>query len=208
MNDQLSRRAFFRGIGLGTIGLGFGVSIFDGIYQYAEALTEEEKHALLMKGSVNFKGFMAKEITPNNEFYITTYSDTVPDVDPKTFRLRIEGLVEKPYVLSMKELEDLKDRTEFVTLECIGNAVGGDSIGNALWDGVTVRKIIEKAVPKKGIVKTAFYAEDGYSDSISYSLSLSDDVFLAFRMNGDPKLLKTFPDGAKGLHSVKVKASK
>jgi hypothetical protein len=35
-------------------------------------------------------------------------------------------------------------------------------------------------------VKTAFFAEDGYSDSIPYSLSLSDDVFLAFRMNGEP----------------------
>ncbi|MGD0886033.1 MAG: molybdopterin-dependent oxidoreductase [Thermodesulfovibrionales bacterium] len=35
-------------------------------------------------------------------------------------------------------------------------------------------------------MKTAFFAEDGYSDSIPYSLSLSDDVFLAFRMNGEP----------------------
>ena len=74
MKKGLSRRDFFRRIGLGTIGLGFGVSIFDGIYQYVDALTEEEAHALLMKGTVNFMGFMAKEITPNNEFYITTYS--------------------------------------------------------------------------------------------------------------------------------------
>ena len=186
MKDSLSRRDFFKGIGAGTIGLGFGVSLFDGIYQYAEAATEEEKHSLLMKGSVNFMGFMAKEITPNDEFYITTYSDTVPTIDPKTFRLRIEGLVEKPLVLSMEELEALKDKTEFVTLECIGNPVGGDSISNALWDGVTIKKILEKAVPRKGIVKTVFHAEDGYSDSIPYSLSLSEDVFLAYRMNGEP----------------------
>jgi len=46
-----------------------------------------------MKGSVNFMGFMAKEITPNDELYITTYSDTVPTVDPKRFSLRVEGLV-------------------------------------------------------------------------------------------------------------------
>jgi len=186
MKDSLSRRDFFKGIGAGTIGLGFGVSLFDGIYQYAEAATEEEKHSLLMKGSVNFMGFMAKEITPNDEFYITTYSDTVPTIDPKTFRLRIEGLVEKPLVLSMEELEALKDKTEFVTLECIGNPVGGDSISNALWDGVTIKKILEKAVPRKGIVKTVFHAEDGYSDSVPYSLSLSADVFLAYRMNGEP----------------------
>lgn len=186
MSDNVSRREFFRGLGLGTIGLGFGVSIFDGIYQYAEAVTEEEKHTLLMKGSVNFMGFIAKEITPNDEFYITTYSDKVPVVDPLTFRLRIEGLVEKPYTLNLKELEEMKDKIEFVTLECIGNPVGGDAISNALWDGVTMKKVIERAVPKKGIVKTAFYGEDGYSDSIPYALSLSEDVFLAFRMNGEP----------------------
>jgi DMSO/TMAO reductase YedYZ molybdopterin-dependent catalytic subunit len=186
MKECLSRREFFRRIGLGTIGLGFGVSVFDGIYEYAEAATEAEKHALLMKGTVNFKGFRAEEITPNEEFYITTYSDNVPVIDPNTFRLRIEGLVEKPYTLNPSELEGMMDKSEFVTFECIGNPVGGDAISNALWDGVKLRKIIEKAVPMKGIVKTAFFAEDGYSDSIPYPLSLSDDVFLAFKMNGEP----------------------
>jgi DMSO/TMAO reductase YedYZ molybdopterin-dependent catalytic subunit len=186
MKEGMDRREFFRKIGIGTIGLGFGVSVFDGIYQSAGALTEEQKHALLMKGTVNFKGFMAEEITPNDQFYITTYSSKVPSISEETFRLRMEGLVERPFALSMKDLEAMKDVTEFVTLECIGNPVGGDAISNALWEGVTLKKIIEKAVPKPGIVKAAFFAEDGYSDSIPYSLALSEDVFLAFRMNGEP----------------------
>jgi DMSO/TMAO reductase YedYZ molybdopterin-dependent catalytic subunit len=186
MKECYNRREFFRTIGLGTLGLGFGISVFDGLYQYAEAENEQDKHTLLMKGTVNFKGFVAKEITPNNEFYITTYSDKVPDISYEKFRLRIEGLVSKPYVLSMADLEKMKDKIEFVTLECIGNPVGGDAIGNALWDGVTLKKVLDKAAPRGGIVKAAFYAEDGYSDSIPYSLARSDDVFLAFRMNGEP----------------------
>ena len=186
MKDTLSRRDFLKGIGRGTIGLGFGVYLADGVYQCVEASTEEEKHSLLMKGSINFMGFMAKEITPNDEFYITTYSDTVPAIDQRTFRLRIDGIVEKPLALSMQDLETLRDKTEFVTLECIGNPVGGDSIGNALWDGVTLKKVVSQAIPGKDIVKTVFHAEDGYTDSIPYSLSLSEDVFLAFRMNGEP----------------------
>jgi DMSO/TMAO reductase YedYZ molybdopterin-dependent catalytic subunit len=184
MKECYSRRDFFRTLGLGTLGLGFGVSIFDSLYQYAEAAEELDKHALLMKGTVNFKGFMAKEITPNDEFYITTYSYKVPNIDYEKFRLRIEGFVEKPYMLSMKDLEAMKDKTEFVTLECIGNPSGGDAISNALWDGVTLRKVLDRAVPRGGIVKAAFYAEDGYTDSIPYTLARSDDVFLAFRMNG------------------------
>ena len=121
-----------------------------------------------------------------SEFYITTYSDKVPDVKYDAHSLRIEGLVDKPYTLTMKELEAMKDRTEFVTLQCIGNPVGGDSIGNALWDGVTLKRILDRAQPKTGIVKAAFFAGDGYSDSIPYALAQSDDVFLAYRMNGEP----------------------
>jgi len=137
-----------------------------------------------MKGAIDFKGFMTKEITPNNEFYVTTYSDVIPSIDPAAFRLKIGGLVEKPYTLSMADLEEMKDRSEFVTLECIGNPIGGDAISNALWDGVTLRAIIDRAVPRSGIVKTVFHSDDGYSDSIPYSLSLAGEVFLAFRMNG------------------------
>ena len=209
MKKGLTRRDFFRGVGVGSLGLGFGVSVFDGIYQYANALTEEEAHTLLMKGTVNFMGFVAKEITPNDEFYITTYSTNVPAIHANAFMLRIEGLVEKPYALTMEELEEMKDRREFVTLQCIGNPVGGDAIGNALWEGVSLRKIIERAVPKSGLVKTVFYAEDGYTDSIPYSLSLSDDVFLAFKMNGAdlPKVhgypLRAIVPGIYGMKNVK-----
>jgi DMSO/TMAO reductase YedYZ molybdopterin-dependent catalytic subunit len=209
MKKGLTRRDFFRRIGVGALGLGVGVSAFDGISQHASALTEEEAHALLMKGTVNFMGFMAKEITPNNEFYITTYSSKVPTIDANAFVLRVEGLVEKPYTLTMKELQEMKDKREFVTLQCIGNPVGGDSIGNALWEGVTLKKIIQKAAPKAGPVKTVFYSEDGYTDSIPYSLSLSDDVFLAFKMNGEdlPKVhgypVRAIVPGIYGMKNVK-----
>lgn len=209
MKNGLNRRDFFKRIGLGTIGLGFGVSVFDGIYQYAEALSEEEAHALLMKGTVNFMGFVAKEITPNDEFYITTYSTKVPEIDPGTFRLRLEGLAGQPYSLSMKDLEEMKEKTEFVTLQCIGNPVGGTAIGNALWEGVTLKKVIERAVPKGGLKKSVFYGADGYTDSIPYALSLSDDVFLAFRMNGEPLPkkhgfpLRAIVPGIYGMKNVK-----
>jgi hypothetical protein len=54
-----------------------------------------------------------------------------------------------------------------------------DANGNALWDGVTLRKIMQKAAPVQEIVRTVFYPADGCSDSIPYSLSLSGEVFLA-----------------------------
>jgi DMSO/TMAO reductase YedYZ molybdopterin-dependent catalytic subunit len=182
---EFTRRAFMRKVGVGTLGLGFGVSVFPGVYQYAEAQTQTQGHDVHMKGTIDFKGFIAKEVTPNDEFYITSYSPEVPDISVDKFRLRVEGLVENPYALALKELEAMQDKREYVTLECIGNPVGGNAISNALWEGVTLRKILEKANPKPGIIKAAFFAAEGYTDSIPYELALSEEVFLAFRMNGE-----------------------
>ncbi len=181
-----TRRDFLRYAGSASLGLGFGVYVFPGIYQYASARTLAQEHGLNRKGKVSFKGFSVKEVTPNDEFYITSYSATIPDTDPARYRLRVEGLVEHPFSISLKELRTLQDKKEYVTLECIGNPVGGSSISNAFWEGVTLGKLIEKAGPKPGIFKAAFFAAEGYSDSIPYELALSKDVFLAYNMNGQP----------------------
>jgi hypothetical protein len=191
--SAVGRRGFLRLVSLGTLGFGFGVSIFDSIFQSAGSADrsndlsyEAVKHMLLSVGTVDFMGFRAKEVTPNNEFYITTYSDKVPAITLEAHTLRIEGLVEQPYTLTMKDIETMKDTTEYVTLQCIGNPVGGDAIGNAFWEGVTLKKILDKARPKTGILKAVFFAGDGYSDSIPYALAQSGDVFLAYKMNGEP----------------------
>jgi DMSO/TMAO reductase YedYZ molybdopterin-dependent catalytic subunit len=212
---SIGRRGFFKLLGLGTLGLGFGVSIFDRIFTVSEVSgateepVEETKHRLIMIGTVDFMGFRAKEITPNQEFYITTYSTEVPEIDPDKHRLRVEGLVNKPSIFTVKDLEAIKDKKEFVTLQCIGNPVGGDSIGNALWEGVTLKKILDLARPGSGIVKAALFGEDGYSDSIPYDLARSDDVFLAWSMNGEPlpkehgHPLRLIVPGIYGMKNVK-----
>jgi DMSO/TMAO reductase YedYZ molybdopterin-dependent catalytic subunit len=206
---ECTRRAFLQKVGVGTLGLGFGISVFPEIFQSAEAKTGNEAHDLYMKGTINFKGFIVKEVTPNSEFYITSYSETVPEINPDKYRLRIEGLVEEPLTMSLKELAALQDKREYVTLECIGNPVGGDAISNALWEGVTLNKILQRAKPKAGIVKAAFFAAEGYTDSIPYELALSEDVFLAYRMNGQPlpphhgHPLRVIVPGIFGMKNVK-----
>ena len=185
-----ARRDFLKTLGLGTLGLGFGVSIFDSLFtagRAAETPADEEgvRH-LISVGTVNFMGFQAKEITPNADFYITSYSEKVPQIRAEDHRLRLEGLVEKPALYALQDLEALKDKKEFVTLECIGNPVGGTAVGNAFWEGVTLKRIIDLARPAPGIVKAALFAQDGYSDSIPFSLAVSGEVFLAWRMNGEP----------------------
>jgi DMSO/TMAO reductase YedYZ molybdopterin-dependent catalytic subunit len=179
------RRNFMKLFGLGTIGLGFGVSVFTRGLAFGEETAKDEAHRLLMVGTKDFKGVKISEITPNDMFYLTTY-DGYPEVPLGTWSLRIEGLVDSPLTLKMEDLKGMMDKTEAVTLSCIGNPVGGDAIGNAIWEGVTLKKVMGLVGPKPGIKKVVFFAAEGYTDSIPFELAMDGEVFLAYKMNGDP----------------------
>ncbi len=94
-SGDLCRRNFLRLLSLGTVGLGFGVSIFSRGYAMAEEADKETAHQLLMQGTRDFKGVRISEITPNDMFYKTTYDGTA-DLSLDTWQLSIEGLVDKP----------------------------------------------------------------------------------------------------------------
>lgn len=74
---------------------------------------------------------------------------------------------------------------------------------------VTLKKVLAQADPKVGVVKAVCFAAEGYSDSIAYALALSDEVFLAFRMNGKPLPpvhgypLRVIVPGIYGMKNVK-----
>jgi DMSO/TMAO reductase YedYZ molybdopterin-dependent catalytic subunit len=59
-------------------------------------------------------------IIPNEHFFVRSHF-AVPQVDVKTWRLKVEGAVEKPFELSYEELTSLPSRTLTATLECAGN---------------------------------------------------------------------------------------
>src|SRR3989454_9597406 len=66
-------------------------------------------------------------ITPNDEFYITSYRHT-PEVDAKGWSLRIKGLVRNPLSLTYDSLLKRPHSAMISTLECIGNSIGGGAI--------------------------------------------------------------------------------
>src|SRR3990172_7689196 len=63
-------------------------------------------------------------ITPTGELYTQSYSST-PRVDPGTWRLSVDGLVDRPLTLTYAELSSFAKVESLRTLECIGNPVGG-----------------------------------------------------------------------------------
>src|SRR5438105_989908 len=59
-------------------------------------------------------------ITPNDKFFVRNHF-AQPKIDVQTWRLKIEGAVERPLELSHDDLLKLPSRTQTATLECAGN---------------------------------------------------------------------------------------
>ena len=65
------------------------------------------------------------ELTPIADFYVVSKNFTDPVVDATGWELNIHGLVDHPQRLKLADLGALPAVSEYVTLECISNNVGG-----------------------------------------------------------------------------------
>lgn len=129
---------------------------------------------------------LSAEVTPVGTFYTVSKNIFDPSVDAATWRLAIKGRVERPYSLTLDELRGLPSVTRPHTLMCISNEIGGDLISNAVWKGVPLKTVLEKARIRPGANKLILRARDGYSDSFPLTTALRDGTILAYEMNGKP----------------------
>lgn len=84
-------------------------------------------------------------ITPNEEFYRIDAALGIPGVDIESWRLKVTGLVDRPLELSYEDLLAGGVSDETVTLSCVSNEIGGSLVGNAVWTGVSLASILERA---------------------------------------------------------------
>ena len=124
-----------------------------------------------------------KPITPNDEFYITSYRSP-PTIRINDWTLSIKGLVERPITLPYEQLLARPTVSQIVTLECVGNTVAGEFLSTAEWEGVSLRSLLLEAGARGDAYDVVFHAADGYSDSIRFDRAMTGDVLIAHRMNG------------------------
>jgi len=142
-------------------------------------------------GEIHPARFLSPEITSNDQYYIVSknlFAD--PTVDSNGWNLTVDGYVDNPFKLSYQELLALPMQQQYESMMCISNEVGGQYMSNALWEGVRLKDVLERAGVKAGAVKVVFYAVDDYSDSIHLDKALEPTTLLAVRMNG-----ATLPQG-------------
>src|SRR5262245_53051651 len=59
-------------------------------------------------------------IVPNEQFFVRSHF-AVPEINVKTWKLKVEGAVEKPLELSIDEIAQLQTSKLTATIECAGN---------------------------------------------------------------------------------------
>lgn len=126
--------------------------------------------------------------TPNADFYRVDTALTVPTVDPATWRLLVDGMVDQRVELTFDELVAMGLDEYAITLTCVSNVVGGDLVGNAMWLGVPIRDILRLAGPQADADMVLSRSVDGYTASTPLSALTDDglDAILAVGMNGEP----------------------
>lgn len=129
---------------------------------------------------------LGSEITPTYLFYRIDINPIVPEVDVDSWNLLIKGMVGTPLKLSYEEIKSMPAIEEFVTLECISNKIGGDLIGTALWKGIRLKDILEKAKILPGVKYIVFRCSDGYDVGIPLNKGLMNETILAYEMNLAP----------------------
>ena len=149
-------------------------------------------------------------ITPNAVFFDRNQG-AIPSapVDTQTWRLTIDGLVARPLTMSLEALLGLPKAIVANTLECSGNSrsllekkasgnpwtIGG--VGNAVWGGVWLGDLLQRAGLREPAGHVAFEGMDTplgkskirFVRSIPLHKAMSSTL-LAYEMNGEPLPLK------------------
>lgn len=126
-----------------------------------------------------------KPITPNDEFYLTSYRSP-PTIRIADWQLRIHGLIERPMTLDYAQLLAKPTVSQIVTLECVGNTVADEFISTAEWEGVPLKNLLDETGASAQAFDVVFRAADGFSDSIRFDRAMAGDVMIAHKMNGVP----------------------
>ncbi len=114
---------------------------------------------------------------------IYTVSGSMPKFDPATWRLTIDGLVEKPVSLSYEQLLALPRADQVSTFHC----VTGWTVKNVRWGGVRFSDLLAAAAPTAAATALTFTsAEKPYTDSLTLKQAELHDAMLAYEMDDKP----------------------
>jgi DMSO/TMAO reductase YedYZ molybdopterin-dependent catalytic subunit len=227
-----SRRHFLAGVSsLGLTGL-LGASAWSGteesvVFPFVNGgrnlvETFPQKGAMVLQRArpplleTPFEVFDQGIFTPNDRFYVRWHVANIPTmVDPSTFRLKVRGHVRQPLSFTLDDLVRKFTPVEIAAVnQCSGNSRGfftprvaggqwaNGAMGNALWTGVSLKALLDRAGVKAGALQVRFNGLDtgilpqtpDFMKSLDVDHSRDGEVMIAYAMNGKPlPLLNGYP---------------
>ncbi|MGO4271166.1 sulfite oxidase [Paenibacillus sp. TAF58] len=151
---------------------------------------------------------LSSRITPEHLFYIRNHFP-YPHVDMRTWRLSIEGCVNKPRYFRYHDLLKMPQVTLPATLECVGDKRsffqpktrgeqwGLGAISHAVWTGVRLQDLLLVTDVQRNAREVTFEGMDkgvrtdmpgifSYKRSLSLGHSMHPSTIVALYMNGKP----------------------
>ena len=143
--------------------------------------------------------------TPNERFFVRSHFGE-PELDAD-HRIAVGGAVCRPAEIAIADLEKMDMVEHTVTLECAGNSrsylsppgVGlqfrHGAVGNARWQGVPLKRLLEPAGISSGAVEVLFRGADSgveagthmqFERSLPLDQALDPQTIVALRMDGEP----------------------
>ena len=126
-------------------------------------------------------------VTPNDSFYrIDTAFGQVPQIDPANWRLRFTGMVDNPYEITFDEIQAMDLSDYVITLSCVSNRVGGNLVGNAVWTGVPLSVLLDRAGVQPGADQVVGRSVDDWTAGFPTPLVYDGrNAILAIGMNDE-----------------------
>ncbi len=111
------------------------------------------------------------------------HASTVPRVSLDDWTFEVRGLVKNPFKVTWDEFQQLPRVKVFADFHCVTT---WSRLGN-LWEGVSIKALLEKAEP---LPEAKFVVAEGYDFGWTTNLPLADlddaDVLVADRHDGEP----------------------
>src|SRR5437667_2524779 len=169
----IGRRAFVLSA-IGVAAAGGGVALVRKLY----------RAATFSYDGTQYKGRIVEPITPNELFYCVTKNVVDPKVNVDLWHLEVNGLVQNRATWRFQDFVGLPAHEQQTTLMCISNGLDAGLISNAIWKGVPLRDLLERAAPLSNAVRVRLHGVDNYTDTISLEKAMKPTTLLAYEMNG------------------------
>ena len=127
-------------------------------------------------------------VVSNDSFYQIDTELLVPQVDASTWQLKVDGMVDHPLTFTYPQLMAMPLFEQYVTLSCVSNPIGGPLIGNTLWTGVHLKKVLAEAGVQPGATQIVGRSLDGFTVGFptAWALDPAREPMIAVGMNGAP----------------------